>query len=243
MSAERPAAHLGRFNLSVHAAKHNPERLAVDLIGAMLSCDSLGMSEAGAAEKVVRHAADRAHMTVWFGNGEVGQASTPVAVTNRATNVRFEAWPLTRQGKYVGKGAGPDKAKAKWLMVALFELDGEKYADGNVHLTPSQQNPLRMAVALLQLNRANRKMRHHYKDRHRSLGGDLNNVPGARTFQRLRRWMRSTQAVLGPVGTHGRRPIDDIYVDRTLKPVRHTARPTISDHDAYLVTVKPKEHR
>ena len=67
--------------------------------------------------------------------------------------------------------------------------------------------------------------------------------PGARTFARLSRWMRSTQAVLGPVGTHGRRPIDDIYLDRTLTPLRHTARPTVSDHDCYLVTVQPKEHR
>jgi hypothetical protein len=234
---------LGRFNLSAAAAKHHQKQLAEDLLGVMLSCDSLGINEAGQAKQIVYRAADSAKMRVWFGEGKPGQASTPVAVTERAEHVRFEAWPLTRQGRYVGPGAGPDHSKAKWLMVALFELDGEKYADGNVHLSASQFNPLRMTTALLQVRRANRVMRREYADRHRSLGGDMNNVPGARTFMRLRRWMRSTQRVLGPESTHGRRAIDDVYVDKTLRPIRHEARPTISDHDAYLVTVKPKEHR
>lgn len=234
---------LGRFNLSINAVRHHPKRLTDELVDVMEACDSLGISEGGAAEHIIRKAAGLAGCRVWFGVGEVGQASTPVVVGPRATDVGFRAHGLTKQGLFVGRGAGPDRAKAKWLMVALYEIDGEKYADGNVHLTPSQYNPLRMAAALLQLNRANRRMRRHYKDRHRSIGGDLNNVPGARTFLRLRRWTRSTQARLGAEGTHGRRAIDDVYVDRTLRPISHEARPTVSDHDAYIVTVTPKESR
>lgn len=237
----KPRVTLGRFNLSINAVKHHPKRLTEELALVMRDCASLGISEGGAAEKVIRVAAKLSGAKVYFGSGKTGQASTPVAVGPHATDVHFDSKLLTRQGLYLGKGAGPDRAKAKWLMVALFEQDGERYADGNVHLSPSQYNPIRMAAALMQLNRAQRHMRRHYKDRHRSLGGDLNNIPGARTFLRLRRWTRSTQKVLGPEGTHGRRAIDDVYVDKTLRPISHEARPTVSDHDAYLVIVQPKE--
>ncbi len=234
---------LGRFNLSIAAVKHRPDRLTNELAAIMAECDSLGINEGGAAERIIREAAKRTGARVWFGTGEVGQASTPVVVGPHCTDIEFRAHPLTRQGRFVGKGAGPDRSKAKWLMVALYEKDGERYADGNVHLTASQFNPLRMATAIIQANRASRHMRHHYQDRHRSLGGDLNNNPGARTFLRMRRWMRSTQAVLKPVSTHGKRSLDDIYIDRTLKAVSHEARPTVSDHDADLVTVKPRARR
>lgn len=236
-------AVLGRFNLSINAVRHHPKRLTEELALLMRDCDSLGMSEAGAAEKLVRVAAKLAGGKVYFGEGKVGQASTPVYVGPHCTDVRFETWPLTRQGKRIGKGAGPDKGKAKHLMVALFEKDGEQYADGNLHVYASLWNPVRLAAALIMINRANKHMRHHYPHRHRSLGGDLNDTPGARAFLRLRRWTRSTQALLGPEGTHGKRAIDDIYIDRTLRPLEHEDRPTVSDHDAYLLTVTPKEHR
>lgn len=234
---------LGRFNLSINAVRHHPKRLTEELALVMRDCDSLGINEGGAAEKIIRAAAALAGGKVWFGTGVVGQASTPVYVGPHAKNVRFEAIPLTRHRKFIGKGAGPDHGKAKHLMVALFELDGEEYADGNLHVYASLWNPIRLAAALLMLNRASRHMRRRYPDRHRSLGGDLNDIPGARAFLRLRRWARSTQARLGPEGTHGRRPIDDIYIDRTLRPISHEDRPTVSDHDAYLVTLTPKEHR
>lgn len=239
----RSSVVLGRFNLSIKAVRRRPKQVTEELALVMRDCDSLGMQETGAAETIVRTAARLAGAKVWMGDGRVGQASTAVAVGPHARNVQFEAVRLTRQGRWLGRGAGPDRSKAKWLMVALFEIDGERYADGNLHLTASQWNPIRMAAALLQVRRASKHMRKHYRDRHRSIGGDLNNVPGAKTFFRLRRWSRSTQRRLGSEGTHGRRAIDDIYIDRTLRPIRHEDRPTVSDHDAYLLTVRPKEHR
>jgi hypothetical protein len=234
---------LGRFNLSINAVKHHPKRLTEELALLMRDCDSLGISEGGAAEKIIRTAARLAGGRVWFGEGKVGQASTPVYVGPHCKAVRFEAIPLTKQGRKIGKGAGPDRGKAKHLMVALFEKDGEQYADGNIHVYASLWNPVRLAAALVMINRANRHMRTHYKDRHRSLGGDLNDTPGARAFLALRRWLRSTQRALGPEGTHGRRAIDEVYVDKTLRPISHEDRPTVSDHDAYLVVVTPREHR
>lgn len=231
---------LARFNLSINAVKHHPKRLTEELTLIMREVDSLGINEGGAAAKIIATSAHLAGGTVYDGSGKVGQASTPVYVGPHCTNVHFDAVQLTSQGKWIGKGAGPDHGKAKWLMISLFEKDGEEYADGNVHVYASLWNPIRLAAALLMLNRANRYMRRHYKDRHRSLGGDLNDTPGARAFLRLVRWLRSTQRLLGAEGTHGKRAIDDVYVDKTLRPISHEDRPTISDHDAYLVVVAPK---
>jgi endonuclease/exonuclease/phosphatase (EEP) superfamily protein YafD len=233
---------VGALNCSVAAAKHHPDRLLADLTALMRDCDVVLMEEAGQAGHIVEQAAKAAGMGAWFGSGKPGQASTPVAITNRAGLVWFEATALTRKGLFVGKGAGPDHAKAKWLMAAMFELDGEQYAVGCVHLTASQQFSLRALAAMMQARRAANALRKHH-GRHRVLGGDLNAIPGARTLRPLRRFLRSTQKRLGIKATHGHRSIDDVYIDKTLRAVSHETRETVSDHRAYVVVLESKEHR
>ena len=237
-----PRITVGTLNCSLAAAKHHPQRLKADLVDLFKACDVVFLQEAGQAGHIIRAAAQEAGVEVWFGSGKPGQASTPVAITRRTQVVWFEATPLTRKGLFVGRGAGPDHAKAKWLMAVMFELDGEQYAAGCLHLTASQQFSLRALVALLQGRRAANALRQHH-GRHRILGGDLNAIPGARTLRPLRKFMRSTQRRCGIKPTHGRRAIDDVYVDKSLRPLKNLTKETASDHDAYVVVLESKEHR
>lgn len=223
------------FNLSVAAAKHHPTVLCQQLANIMRDHDAVLMQEAGQAHAVVVAAAKAAGHVPYFGDGLPGQSSTPVSV-RRDLAPTFDAVQLSGRRK-VGRGAGPDVAKAKHLLTATFRIDGATVTVGNVHAYASQQNKPRALAAILQFTRALSALSKH--DGALFIGGDLNAVPGARTLAAFRRRLRSTQRRLGQIGTHGKRAIDDVYFDpRKCKPVERRAIHTVSDHKALSVTFK-----
>lgn len=224
------------FNLSVAAAKHHPTVLCQQLAKIMREHDVVLMQEAGQARTVVIAAARAAGHEVTFGRGLPGQSSTPVSVRGDL-HAWFDAHVLSGR-RFVGRGAGPDTAKAKHLLTATFSIDGQTVTVGNVHAYASQQNQPRALAAVLQFTRALAALSKH--DGALFIGGDLNAIPGARTLAAFRRGgLRSTQRRLSEVGTHGKRAIDDIYFQPSkCKPVERDAVQTVSDHKAFSVLFK-----
>lgn len=237
----REATH----NLSIAAVKHRPEKVEDDLVNALDEYDVILIQEAGAAKQILSRVVRRTGAKCYSGNGQPGQSSTPILV-RKGLKVRFEHHLISPKGLFVGRGAGPDRAKAKWLMVAIVtEPDGTKHAIGNLHGIASPQFSLRGTAQRRMYRKASRIMRKRYKKMHKSLGGDLNAEVGRNTrvpFWKIAR-LRSTQRILGVLPTHGKRALDDILIDLSLKVVAHGVDKTPSDHDRYWVEVHPKKRK
>lgn len=206
---------IGTMNLSVKAAKHRPADLVRDLMTVAGRCDVLLIQEAGAARAIVERAARGAHRDVYFGEGEAGQASTPIMV-RRTLPHHFRAVQLHRR-RWMGKGAGPKWAKPKFAMIARLVLGADRINVANIHATPSPQFPIRAVLQRLQFRRTARALARF--DGWPFAGGDLNQnalldrLPGLRPWRRA--GLRSSQRRLGAVPTHGRRALDDIYFPTT----------------------------
>lgn len=199
------------LNLSIKAVKRQPEQLVRDLIRVYGLADVVLLQEAGAARDLVARAARLAHRDVWFGEGEPGQASTPLIVRRDLVH-HFRAFKLHGR-RFMGKGAGPEWAKPKWLMVVRLKIDGHQVNIGNVHFSPSTWNPIRAALVLLQARRSSKALAR--LSGWSFAGGDLNQNALLRVLRLLRPWrrhgLRSSQRRLGPIPTKDRRAIDDIY--------------------------------
>lgn len=200
---------IGTLNLSVAAARRQPEALVRDLAHLLLDCDVVCLQEAGQARGVVERAARAVGAQAYFGDGTPAQAATPV-LTRRGLGASFGAHRLTGRARVGRAGAGPATLKAKFLVTATFRLGRDRVRVGNMHAAPSTYIPARWALARRQFHRAAGALAGF--DGLPFLAGDLNQVPGARLLAPLRRGgLRSSQRALGVIPTMGRRAVDDVY--------------------------------
>lgn len=112
---------------------------------------------------------------------------------------------LLSRPRWVGVGAGPSRVKIKHLLGVRWKIDGELVLIGNIHLVASQWNPLRLALALAQVEAILVWARG--RKAHVIVGGDWNS--NAKRKTRVLRKMLAAGfrwAKTGP--THGRRIID-----------------------------------
>lgn len=204
---------LGTFNLSIAAVRRHPDKLLDDLVKVAFSCDVLLIQEAGAARRHVMAAAAKAKRRAYFGEPDhLGAASTPIlANPRRLEELTFQGFPILGRRRLAPPAAGPSRSKPKYLNVARFTYSGLEVAVGNIHATPSTRFVLNATASLLMFARSSRRLARLDVD-WRAGGGDLNQSPGTRFLAAWRGiGLRSSQRRLGPIGTHGKRPIDDIY--------------------------------
>ena len=203
---------IGTFNLSHSAAVRRPARLEVDLREVARQCDVLLIQEAGAAKGIVWRAAHHEGMAAYFGeDGDTPAASTPILAKPDLEHLRFKSYPILGPRRLDPRAAGPSRSKPKRLNVAIFGKGRDSTAVGNIHATPSTRFRLNAIAALLMFTRSARRLE-RIDVWWRFAGGDLNQIPGARFLAAWRQIpLRSSQRRLGPIGTHGKRPIDDIY--------------------------------
>lgn len=237
---------IATHNLSAGAVKNRPEKVKADLIDALSRFDVILIQEAGADTKILHEVVRTTGARLYLGNGRAGQASTPILVA-KGIKVRFEAHEVSPRGLFVGRGAGPSRAKAKHLMVAVITTtDGVQWAIGNLHGIASPQFALRGRLQRRMYRRAARIMKRRYKKMRRVIGGDLNAPPGRPTripFWRIAK-LRSTQRILGLLPTHGpRRVLDDIVIDRKIRALSHGVEDTPSDHRRYWVRLSLKKRK
>jgi len=201
---------IGTHNLSVAAVKRQPERLLRDVIRLMGECDVLLVQEAGQGRALVERAAAAVGGTAYFGEGKPGQDADPIIVRKGIT-VSFAAHPLTGPTKVGQAGAGPSVLHAKTMLVARFRVGPDRVRVANVHASPSTYLPVRWLLVRRQFRRAAASLKRGRDGVIDFLGGDLNQVPGSRLLNPLRRiGLRSSQRALGELPTMGRRAIDDV---------------------------------
>ncbi len=152
--------------------------------------------------------ADACNVTYLAGVGK-GASSTPLIVW-RTLDVRQSRSLLILGRRLIGKGAGPDRNKAKWLNKNRMVLDGVRFGVSSWHQVASQQNRPRMVAAIAQ---AAAMIRALAVRRPMFVVGDVNSDQD----QPLSRWLRrrgmtSNHDALGEIPTHGNRSIDAALV-------------------------------
>ena len=195
-------------NMGGHFSRSDLAALAVEVKGIGIPA-VMAVQEAG-DQHWLSFAATRYGLTFLAGDGRSGQASTPTLLWP-GVKVKRTQWLLTLARRFIGKGAGPDRNKAKWADCNRLVVAGAPFGATSVHFIASQQNPGRMKAARDQADATVRVA----KAAHYPLFciGDTNSDDD----QPLSDWLRahgmtSNHRELGEIPTHGRRSIDAVWV-------------------------------
>lgn len=180
------------------------------------SPDVLALQEGGDQSWVIRVAKKHGYRLV-AKFGRPGQASTPTLIGPRV-QLGMARWLELLGHVFIGKGAGPDWSKPKWINLNRLSVDGARFGASSWHLTASQQNRLRMVAAMREAATAVKALTRIRRPFF--LLGDINSAftqPLARWL--LRHGMTSNHQELGEINTHGNRSIDAAICQRRL--VKH----------------------
>ena len=199
----------------------------------------LALQEAGDRSKLIR-ALDRSRYRVIKGSGRPGQSSTPLVFDPKVLRLVRPSATLMAPRQRVGRGTGPDRMKAKWLIGGRFvhRHTGTRLFIGTTHLVAGQSRQRRARVAI-------RHVRHVVSRLRRVAGirlvmGDFNTRPGSKVLVPLRAagWT-SDQFVGRRLDTHGTWASDHVWwrAARGLRLVEHHTIRNRSDHDALLATL------
>jgi endonuclease/exonuclease/phosphatase family metal-dependent hydrolase len=204
----------------------------------MAMCDVLCFQEASDQGKM-KDALRKAGYVVIDPDAEPGQAAVFICVNPKTVDVRRTYSVELLDKQYIGRGAGPDYNKPKWLHVAVLhhKATGRRVIVGATHVVPSQYNAERLRAAI----RMNALTEHEMDDFHAAtfICADWNAEPDDKSMEV---WgdtgWHSVMVDLGWLDTHGHRTIDDILfrVREWVRLVKHRIVKNRSDHNAHIVT-------
>lgn len=229
---------VGTYNLHVNAVKRHPDDVVRDIVNGITDCHVLSLNEAGQAEHLIKRACIAAgNAAVYYGEGDAAR-STPIIYRRTLEVLNKHSYLLTpRTDTNEPKAAGPTVVKEKRLNAITFAVNGRRVTYAGIHTTPSVWADRHGRLNAEQIDDAAA-----FLARLRGvkiIGGDFNALPDHRNLQALtKRGFVSTQRQFGPVGTNGKRAIDDIYIYGGEHRIKVTNRHLIlgaSDHRMYVV--------
>ena len=199
----------------------------------------LALQEAADRSKLIR-ALDRSRYRVIKGSGRPGQSSTPIVFDPKVLRLARPVAILVARAQRVGRGTGPDRMKAKWLIGGRFvhRPTGTRLFIGTTHLVAGQSRQRRARVAT-------RHVRHVVSRLRRVAGirlvmGDFNTRPRSKVLVPLRAAGWTSDQIVGRrLDTHGTWAPDQVWWKpaRGLRLVEHHTTSNRSDHDALFATL------
>lgn len=234
MDTSHTTLTVATYNLHANAVRKNPAAVLRDIELFMQEADFLCVQEAGEAGALLREACQKFHLKLFDGFDKYGQAATPILY--KAEALEKKSFPLTPTTHVGEPGAGPGTMKAKWLNALKFSFYGRDIWIASIHTTPSVYIPVREELALRQTRGTAEALKG--LTGFKFLGGDFNSLPDSAIRKPLlSAGFGSSQAVLKPIATFGKRFIDDVHFSnsREVRPVEHWVRRGVSDHHGYFV--------